>query len=67
MSHNCTYPAHQSLATWAFPAFIVFHLSCFNRIGPNGVKYDAQLINEVCLSDLHGEFCQVAGISELYI
>jgi nicotinamidase-related amidase len=39
----------------------------FDRIGPNGVKYDAQLIHEVCLSDLHGEFCQVVGISELYI
>jgi len=37
----------------------------FDRIGPNGVTYDAQLIHEVCLSDLHGEFCQVVGICEL--
>ena len=39
----------------------------FDRIGPNGVKYDAQLIHEVCLSDLNGEFCQVVDTSKLYI
>ena len=31
----------------------------FDRVGPDGSTYAAQLIHDIALSDLHGEFCQV--------
>jgi hypothetical protein len=36
----------------------------FDRVGPDGSTYAAQLIHDIALSDLHGEFCQVVGIGE---
>ncbi|MDX1738384.1 MAG: cysteine hydrolase family protein [Alphaproteobacteria bacterium] len=35
----------------------------FDRVGPNGEKYEAELIHNICLSDLHEEFCQVKNSS----
>ncbi|MBT4239312.1 cysteine hydrolase [Oceanospirillaceae bacterium] len=37
----------------------------FDRVGPDGSTYAAQLIHDIALSDLHGEFCQVVNIGEL--
>ena len=37
----------------------------FDRLGPDGSTYAAQLIHDIALSDLHGEFCQVVDIGEL--
>jgi len=39
----------------------------FDRIGPDGIKNDAQLIHDISLSDLHGEFCQVIDMKDLDI
>ena len=37
----------------------------FDRAGPDGRFHAAQLIHDIALSDLHGEFCQVVGLGEL--
>ena len=37
----------------------------FDRVGPDGESFPADLIHRVCLSDLHGEFCQVVRSSDL--
>ncbi|MEK6248678.1 MAG: hypothetical protein N2C12_10895, partial [Planctomycetales bacterium] len=31
--------------------------ACTNRVGPDGKDYDADLIHEVTVACLHGEFC----------
>jgi nicotinamidase-related amidase len=31
----------------------------FDRVGPDGIEYRAELIHEIALSDLHGEFATV--------
>lgn len=37
----------------------------FDRTGPDGTHYPAQLIHDMALSDVHGEFCQVIGITDI--
>ncbi|WP_420549484.1 cysteine hydrolase family protein [Curvivirga sp.] len=37
----------------------------FDRIGPDGQEFKAQLIHDVCLSDLHNEFCQVVNTADI--
>ena len=31
--------------------------ACTNRVGPNGRDYDAELIHDTTVANLHGEFC----------
>ena len=31
--------------------------ACTNRIGPDGTDYDAELIHDTTIANLHGEFC----------
>ncbi len=31
--------------------------ACTNRIGPDGTDYDAELIHDTSIANLHGEFC----------
>ncbi len=31
--------------------------ACTNRIGPDGTDYDAQLVHDMSVANLHGEFC----------
>ena len=47
-----TYLAHDACAT------------C-NRIGPNGTDYDPQLLHDISVSNLHGEFCTALSVSQL--
>ena len=35
--------------------------ACTNRIGPNGQDYDAELIHDTTVANLHGEFCTAIG------
>lgn len=41
-----------------------------NRIGPDGVDYDPELVHEMTVANLHGEFCtslQVADVQNLLV
>lgn len=37
----------------------------FDKIGANGIKYEAELIHEVALASLHNEFATVIGTDDL--
>ena len=33
--------------------------AAFDRVGPDGIRYPAELVHAVALSDLHGEFARI--------
>ena len=35
-----------------------------NRIGPDGVDYDPQVVHEMTVANLHGEFCTSLGLTD---
>ena len=38
--------------------------ACTNRVGPDGTDYDAELIHDTTVANLHGEFCTALKTSE---
>jgi nicotinamidase-related amidase len=37
----------------------------FDRVGPDGVKRDAEEVHRYALGDLHGEFCEVVDTADV--
>lgn len=37
----------------------------FDRVGTDGERYDAQLVHEISLANLHGEFCTVMNAEDI--
>ena len=35
-----------------------------NRVGPNGRDYDPELVHDMTLANLHGEFCTVLSTAD---
>jgi len=42
-------------------------VACFNKLGPNGQEYSAELIHETALASLHEEFAEVIDAKTLLI
>ena len=38
--------------------------ACTNRIGPCGTDYDAELVHDMTIANLHGEFCTAIATSD---
>lgn len=59
-TNHCISTTARMAANLGFTAWVVSDAtSTFDRIGPDGVKYSAELVQAVALSDLHGEFADV--------
>jgi len=37
----------------------------FDRLGPEGTHYPAQLVHDISLANIHGEFCQVISVADI--
>jgi nicotinamidase-related amidase len=65
-TNHCVSTTVRMAGNMGFDAHLVGEAcATFDRVGPDGIKHSAQLIHDIALSDLHGEFCQVVGLTEL--
>lgn len=63
---HCVSTTTRMAGNLGFETFIVGDASAtFERIGPDGVHYSAELMHDVALASLHGEFATVVATHEV--
>jgi nicotinamidase-related amidase len=59
-TNHCVSTTARMASNLGFTAWVVSDATAtFDRVGPDGVKYPAEQIQAIALSDLHGEFATV--------
>jgi nicotinamidase-related amidase len=59
-TNHCVSTTARMAGNLGFPTFVVSDATAtFDRVGPDGVKYPAEAVHALALSDLHGEFATV--------
>lgn len=59
-TNHCVSTTTRMAGNLGFDAWVVSDATAaFDRVGPDGVEYPAELIQAIALSDLHGEFATV--------
>lgn len=57
MTNHCVSTTARMAGNLGFAAWVVSDATAtFDRVGPDGIKYPAEQIHAIALSDLHGEF-----------
>jgi len=66
MTNHCVSTTARMAANLGFAVAIVSDATAtFDRVGPDGVRYEAEQIHAIALSDLHGEFGLVMNTARL--
>ena len=59
-TNHCVSTTARMAANLGFDIWVVSDATAtFDRVGPDGVRYPAELIHAIALSDLHGEFATI--------
>lgn len=59
-TNHCVSTTARMAGNLGFTAWVISDATAtFDRVGPNGVEYPAELIQAIALADLHGEFATV--------
>ncbi len=59
-TNHCVSTTARMAANFGFDVWVVSDATAaFDRVGPDGMRYPAELIHAVALSDLHGEFATI--------
>jgi nicotinamidase-related amidase len=60
MTNHCVSTTARMAGNLGFTAWVVSDATAtFDRVGPDGVRYSAEQIHAIALSDIHGEFGEV--------
>jgi nicotinamidase-related amidase len=63
---HCVSTTARMAGNLRFTTYVVSDATAtFDRVGPDGVRYDAALVHAVSLASLHGEFATVATAAEV--
>jgi nicotinamidase-related amidase len=61
-TNHCVSTTARMASNLGFDTWVVSDATAtFDRVGPDGARYPADLVHAMALSDLHGEFAFVAG------
>jgi len=59
-TNHCVSTSARMAANLGFDTWVVSDATAaFDRVGPDGIRYPAELVHAMALSDLHGEFATV--------
>ncbi|HEY1905908.1 MAG TPA: cysteine hydrolase family protein [Myxococcaceae bacterium] len=59
-TNHCVSTTARMAANLGFDTWVVSDATAaFDRVGPDGIRYPAELVHAVALSDLHGEFARI--------
>jgi nicotinamidase-related amidase len=57
---HCVSTTARMAANLGFDTWVVSDATAaFDRVGPDGIRYPAELVHAIALSDLHGEFARI--------
>ena len=59
-TNHCVSTTARMAANLGFDTWVVSDATAaFDRVGPDGIRYPAELVHAIALSDLHGEFARI--------
>jgi nicotinamidase-related amidase len=65
-TNHCVSTTARMAANLGFDTWVVSDATAtFDRVGPDGLRYPAEQIHAIALSDLHGEFATVVDTESL--